>query len=121
MKPGGRTTSTAGSGPYQLVFFLMGAYQDIMGNMHHLLGRVNEVHVFLDPDEESGYYIEEVIEGTSIASVLDMVQYDEKALVQSIKKQTESAISDEQLKPSEGMRLLADYTKGLRDQTYLSL
>ena len=41
--------------------------------------------------------------------------------MQSIKKQTESAISDEQLKPSEGMRLLADYTKGLRDQTYLSL
>ena len=121
MKPGGRTTSTAGSGLYQLGFFLMGAYQDIMGNMHNLLGRVNEVHVFLDPDEESGYYIEEVIEGTSIAIVLDMVQYDEKALVQSIKKQTESAISDEQLKPSEGMRLLADYTKGLRDQTYLSL
>jgi arginine decarboxylase len=99
----------------------MGAYQDIMGNMHHLLGRVNEVHVFLDPDEESGYYIEEVIEGTSIASVLDMVQHDGKALVRSIKKQIEPAISDEQLKPSEGMRLLADYTKGLRDQTYLSL
>ena len=77
--------------------------------------------MFLDPEEESGYYIEEVIEGTSIARVLDMVQYDEKELVRSINKQIDSAISDEQLKPFEGMRLLADYAKGLRDQTYLSL
>jgi arginine decarboxylase len=113
--------SAVGAGPYRLGFFLMGAYQDIMGDMHNLFGRVNEVHVFLDPDEESGYYIEEVIEGTSIASVLDMVQYDEKALVRSVKKQIDDAIQGDQLKPSEGMRLLAEYTKGLRDQTYLSL
>ena len=77
--------------------------------------------MFLDPEEETSYYIEEVIEGTSIARVLDMVQYDEKALVRSINKQIDSAISDEQLKPFEGMRLPADYAKGLRDQTYLSL
>ena len=78
--------------------------------------------MFLDPEEESGYYIEEVIEGTSIARVLDiMVQYDEKASVRSIKQQIHLAISDEQLKPFEGMRLLANYAKGLRDQTYLSL
>ena len=77
--------------------------------------------MFLDPEEESDYYIEEVIEGTSIARVLDMVQYDEKELVRSINKQIDSAISDEQLKPFEGMRLPADYAKGLRDQTYLSL
>ena len=121
MKPGGCTRSIAGPGPDLLGFFLMSAYQDITGNMHNLFGRVNEVHVFLDLDKESGYYIEEVIEGTSITSVLDMVQHDGKALVRSIKKQIEPAISDEQLKPSEGMRLLADYTKGLRDQTYLSL
>ena len=77
--------------------------------------------MFLDPEEESGYYIEEVIEGTSIARVLDMVQYDEKASVRSIKKQIHLAIRGEQLKPFEGMRLLANYAKGLRDQTYLSL
>ena len=77
--------------------------------------------MFLDPEEESDYYIEEVIEGTSIARVLDMVQYDEKALVRSINKQIDSASSDEHLKPCEGMRLPADYAKGLRDQTYLSL
>ena len=102
MKPGGCTRSIAGPGPYLLGCFLMSAYQDITGNMHNLFGRVNEVHVFLDLDKESGYYIEEVIEGTSIASVLDMVQHDGKALVRSIKKQIEPAISDEQLKPSGG-------------------
>ena len=78
--------------------------------------------MFLDPEEESDYYIEEVIEGTSIARVLDiMVQYDEKASVRSIKKQIHLALRGEQRKPFEGMRLLADYAKGLRDQTYLSL
>ena len=79
-----RLPGSAGPDPYLLGFFLMGAYQDITGDMHNLFGGVNEVHVFLDPDEESGYYIGEVIEGASIVSVLDMVQYDEKALVRSI-------------------------------------
>src|SRR6266481_2445637 len=66
--------------PYYLGFFLMGAYQDIMGDLHNLFGRVNEVHVFLDPDEPAGYYVEEIIEGTTIVQVLDSVQYDEKDL-----------------------------------------
>ncbi|MEJ2690838.1 MAG: biosynthetic arginine decarboxylase, partial [Deltaproteobacteria bacterium] len=50
--------------PYYIGIFLTGAYQDIMGDLHNLFGRVNEAHVFLDEDEESGYYIEETIEGT---------------------------------------------------------
>ena len=88
-----------------------------MGDMHNLSGRMNEGHVFLDPDVESGYYIGEVIERTSIASELDMMQYDEKALVRSTKKQIDDAIRKDCVKPSESMRLLADNTKGLRDQT----
>src|SRR5437870_551146 len=47
--------------PYYLGFFLMGAYQDIMGDLHNLFGRVNEAHVFLDPDEPAGYYVEQII------------------------------------------------------------
>ena len=61
--------NTNGNGqlePYYLGFFLMGAYQDIMGDLHNLFGRVNEVHVFLEPDEPAGYYVEEIIEGTTI-------------------------------------------------------
>jgi arginine decarboxylase-like protein len=59
-----------GDVPYYLGIFLTGAYQDIMGDIHNLFGRVNEVHVFLDDDEESGYYIEETIAGTD-PEVLD--------------------------------------------------
>ena len=56
--------------PYYIGFFLVGAYQDIMGDLHNLFGRVNEVHVFLDDDEEDGWYIEEAIDGSTIGEVL---------------------------------------------------
>ena len=47
--------------PYYLGIFLTGAYQDIMGDLHNLFGRVNEVHVFLEDDEPNGFYIEEAL------------------------------------------------------------
>ena len=106
--------------PYYLGFFLMGAYQDIMGDLHNLFGRVNEVHVFLDPDEPAGYYVEEIIEGTTIAQALDSVQYDEKELKRQVKAQVDEAIKSDRMKPSEAMRLLDDYEKGLKEYTYLS-
>ncbi len=73
--------------PYYVGFFLMGAYQDIMGDLHNLFGRVNEVHVFLDPDEPAGYYVEEIIEGTTIGQALASVQYDENELKRLMKVQ----------------------------------
>src|SRR3989454_8721727 len=66
---------------YYLGVFMVGAYQDIMGDLHNLFGRVTEVHVFLDPDEESGWYIEEVIEGSTIGEVLAMTQWDNVELM----------------------------------------
>jgi len=107
--------------PYYLGFFLMGAYQDIMGDLHNLFGRVNEVYVFLDPDEPAGYYVEEIIEGTTIVQALQSVQYDENELKRQMKAQVDAAIKADKLKPSEGMRLLDDYEKGLREYTYLTL
>ena len=115
--------NTNGNGvpePYYLGFFLMGAYQDIMGDLHNLFGRVNEVHVFLDPDEPAGYYVEEIIEGTTIVQALDSVQYDEKELKRQMKAQVDEAIKSDRMKPSEAMRLLDDYERGLREYTYLS-
>jgi arginine decarboxylase len=106
--------------PYYLGFFLMGAYQDIMGDLHNLFGRVNEVHVFLDPDEPAGYYVEEIIEGTTIVQALDSVQYDEKELKRQMKAQVDEAIKSDRMKPSEAMRLLDDYERGLKEYTYLS-
>ena len=107
-------------GPYQLAICLTGAYQDIMGDLHNLFGRVNEVHVFLDDDDERGYYIEDTIPGNTIAEVLEMTQYFEKELVGKVKSQIDAAIKQDRLKPQEGMRLLADYERGLKEQTYLT-
>ncbi len=105
--------------PYYLGFFLMGAYQDIMGDLHNLFGRVNELHVFLEPDEPAGYYVEEVIEGTTVVQALTSVQYDENELKRQMKAQMDAAIRSDRLKPSEAMRLLDEYERGLKDYTYL--
>jgi arginine decarboxylase len=106
--------------PYYLGFFLTGAYQDIMGDLHNLFGRLNEAHVFLDPDEESGYYIEETIPGHSVAQVLELTQYHTVDLARRMKLQIDDAIRSDSLRPNEGMRLLAEYERGLRETTYLS-
>lgn len=105
--------------PYYLGFFLTGAYQDIMGDIHNLFGRVNEMHVFLDEDEDEGYYIEEVIPGSTVGGVLTHTQWDTKEVVRRIKAQLDAAIKKDLIKPSEGMRLLKEYEKILSSYTYL--
>ncbi len=106
---------------YYLGVFMVGAYQDIMGDLHNLFGRVTEAHVFLDPDEESGWYIEEVIEGSTIGEVLAMTQWDKIELMRLLKTQVDAAIKTDFLKPSDAMKLLADYERLLQEYTYLSL
>jgi arginine decarboxylase len=113
-------TNGNGPEPYYIGIFLMGAYQDIMGDLHNLFGRVNEVHLFLDADEPAGYYFEEIIEGNTIAQVLASVQYDENELKRLMKVQIDEAIKTDKLKPSEAMRLLDEYERGLKDYTYLT-
>lgn len=107
--------------PYYIGFFLMGAYQDIMGDLHNLFGRVNEAHVFLDEDEEDGFYIEETIEGSTIAEVLSMTQWNQSDLIRGFKKQVDAAIKSDRLKPNEGMKLLTTYERGLKHYTYLDI
>lgn len=106
---------------YYLGVFMVGAYQDIMGDLHNLFGRVTEVHVFLDPDEESGWYIEEVIGGSTIGEVLAMTQWDKVELMRLLKTQVDDAIKTDRLKPNDAMRLLDDYERLLQEYTYLSL
>jgi arginine decarboxylase len=106
---------------YYLGFFMVGAYQDIMGDLHNLFGRATEVHVFLDPDEESGWYIEEVIEGSTIGEVLAMTQWDKVELMRLLKTQVDSAIKTDRMKPNDAMKLLSDYERLLQEYTYLSL
>jgi arginine decarboxylase len=107
--------------PYILGLFMMGAYQDVMGDLHNLFGPVTEFHVFLDEDEESGYYFEEILPGTTIGDVLDDVQYDRQQLVRLMKKQVDQSIKRDLLRPNEGMQLLKTYEEGLSKSTYLNL
>ena len=72
----------------------MGAYQDIMGDLHNLFGRVNEVHVFLDETEPGGYYIEEVIKGNNIAGVLSWIQYSATDLAKKVKEQIDAKVRE---------------------------
>ncbi|MBI2980881.1 MAG: biosynthetic arginine decarboxylase [Deltaproteobacteria bacterium] len=106
--------------PYYLGIFLIGAYQDIMGDQHNLFGRTNEVHVFFDPEEEGGFYLEEVIPGSTIDQVLHNTQYDTNDLARNFKKLVDDAIKDNRLRPSVGMSWIDEYRKVLADYTYLS-
>ncbi|MDH4317819.1 MAG: biosynthetic arginine decarboxylase, partial [Desulfobulbaceae bacterium] len=106
---------------YYLGVFLTAAYQDIMGDLHNLFGRVNEAHVFLDEEEELGYYIEETIEGTTMGKVLGLVQYSERDLARRMKRQFDKVIKSNLLRSNEAMRLLHEYELGLKEYTYLNL
>ena len=105
---------------YFLGFFLMGAYQDIMGDLHNLFGRVNEVHIFLEDDEEDGFYIEDSIQGFSVNEVLKLTQYDGQMLSRKLKKQIDRATKEDLIKPREGTRILDEYLQILKSQTYLN-
>jgi arginine decarboxylase len=105
--------------PYYLGFFLMGAYQDIMGDLHNLFGRVNEVHVFLDETEPGGYYIEEVIKGNNVAGVLSWIQYSGTDLEKRVKEQIEAKVREGVIKPREGVDLQNFYEDVMNGYTYV--
>jgi arginine decarboxylase len=107
--------------PYYLGIFLTGAYQDIMGDLHNLFGRVNEVHVFLEDDEPNGFYIEEALSGSRIADVIEGVQYQQEELCRRMKSQIDAATKRDQVKPREGVRLLEHYERQMQSKTYLTI
>jgi arginine decarboxylase len=67
--------------PYYLGVFLVGAYQEILGDLHNLFGRTNAVHINV---AEKGYSIEQIIDGETVAEVLEYVQYKPKKLVRDV-------------------------------------
>ena len=107
--------------PYYLGIFLLGAYQDIMGDMHNLFGRVNEVHVFCDDEDPEDFYLEEVIPGDSIADVLERLQYTPGEMVKMVKKEMDKKVKENLLKPKEGVWLVDYYEKVMKSYTYLSI
>ena len=105
---------------YHIGIFLTGAYQDVMGDMHNLFGKVNEVHVNYDKQDPDGFYIEEIIQGASAKEVLSSMQYSAEYLVMSMKKSIGQAVKQGQMKPRFGVQLVDFYEACLGAQTYLS-
>jgi arginine decarboxylase len=105
--------------PYYLGFFLMGAYQATMGDIHNLFGRVNEVHVFEDADEPGGYYLEEVVHGQTVKDVLTSVQYLDAELIKMMKDQIDALVKAGTIKPREGVELLDQYEAVMGHYTYI--
>jgi arginine decarboxylase len=106
--------------PYYLGMFMTGAYQDIMGDMHNLFGRVNEIHVFVDDEDPEDYYIEETIEGDTVAKVLSRVQYEPNDLFRRVKNALDQRIKEGVLRPKEGVSLQDFYEHVMKGYTYLA-
>ncbi len=104
---------------YFIGIFLTGAYQDVMGDMHNLFGRLNEVHIVSYDDDPKDFYIEEVVKGSSVDNVLSTMQYTPAILEQAIKKEIDVQISRGKLKPREGVQLIDFYEDCLKGYTYL--
>ncbi len=109
----------AGSRPYFLGMFLVGAYQEILGDLHNLFGDTNEVHVRV-ASGKTGYRLDAVVEGNTVRDVLDYVSYDRKQLLSVLRGRVEAAIEDDVLTPEEGGLLVSTYSAGLQSYTYLS-
>ena len=103
---------------YYLGVFLVGAYQEILGNMHNLFGDTNAVHITITNE---GHSIDRVIEGETVAEVLDYVQYDAKRLQRRLETWVKRAETNGKISVSEGNEFLANYRSGLYGYTYLEL
>ena len=102
-----------------LGLFLTGAYQDVMGDMHNLFGRLNEVHIFSYDDDPQDFYIEEVVSGSSVHNVLDVMQYHPNTMAIDVKRQIDKQIAAGQIPPREGVKWTDYYENCLRGYTYL--
>ncbi len=104
--------------PYFLAVFLVGAYQEILGDLHNLFGDTDAVHVRLD--DEGGYSIKHYVEGDAVTEVLSYVQYEKRALSERVRKTIERSLRQGHISLEDSARLRRRYDQGLADYTYLS-
>jgi len=106
-----------GEDDYYLGIFLVGAYQEILGDLHNLFGDTNTLHVVLD--EGGGYHIEHVLTGDTVADVLKYVSYDRDDLVARVRRAAERALRCNRMTFEDSKTLLRVYEQGLAGYTYL--
>ncbi len=102
--------------PYYIGVFLVGAYQEILGDLHNLFGDTNAVHVSVD---SKGYSIDQIIDGETVAEVLEYVQYSPKKLVRTVETWVTSSVKSGIITAEEGKEFLSNYRSGLYGYTYL--
>ena len=103
--------------PYYLGAFLIGAYQEILGDLHNLFGDTNAVHVSMD--ERGEVVVDAVIKGDTVREVLDYVEFDSNQLVQRLRDSIEQAVREGRICDSQAGRFLKFYEEGLGGYTYL--
>ncbi len=102
--------------PYYIGVFLVGAYQEILGDMHNLFGDTNAVHISVYKDR---YEIDRVIDGETVEEVLDYVQYNSKKLVRNVEAWVTASMKAGRITPEEGRAFISNYRSGLYGYTYL--
>lgn len=102
--------------PYYLAVYLVGAYQEILGDLHNLFGDTNAVHVVCDGD---GYRFDQMIDGESVEDVLDYVNFSDKALVRTMENWVSTSVKEGKISLQEGKEFLNIYRSGLYGYTYL--
>ncbi|MDE6315581.1 MAG: biosynthetic arginine decarboxylase, partial [Muribaculaceae bacterium] len=100
--------------PYYIGVFLVGAYQEILGDMHNLFGDTNAVHIDVYKDR---YEIDQIIDGETVAEVLDYVQFNPKKLVRNVETWVTASMKAGKISPEEGREFLSNYRSGLYGYT----
>ena len=101
---------------YYIGVFLVGAYQEILGDMHNLFGDVNAVHITVD---DKGYKIDKIVDGETVADVLSFVQYNPKQMVRRLEVWAKQSVKEGKITLEEGKEFLSTYRSGLYGYTYL--
>ena len=101
---------------YHLGVFLIGAYQEILGDMHNLFGDTNAVHISV---KDGKYHIDQIIDGETVEEVLDYVQYNPKKLVRQLETWVTKSVKEGKISLEEGKEFLGTYRSGLYGYTYL--
>jgi arginine decarboxylase len=108
-----------GDTPYYIGIFLVGAYQETLGDLHNLFGDTNAVHVCFDPEADAYYRLSNVVEGDTVAEVLQYVQYDRADLLGRVRNAAELALRERRISMEESALLFKRYESQLAGYTYL--
>ena len=103
--------------PYYIAIFLVGAYQEVMGNNHNLFGRPNEAHVVIDTDGQ--YHLKKIVQGSRVGDMLQAARYDKGQAWESMQRMINTRVNGGLLDAEEGESLMKQYEADINRYTYL--